>query len=222
MHFPIQLCCVALLVDISRMMSLDWGRAQSESPCRRRENMLRYHSDFFIPCHPQCEDSTRGGTLEKFSDSNHLPWKFWRLQSVKIRGSLVKRILCESLVETRDPGATWASRSGENALCFLKHLLPPVELHKYETPSTDQLAASLLFFFWQRWDFAGNSVVSVLLLEGVLWIFFFLCEVFCATLWSYIWFPAIFCQFAALPTSSQCLQLLAPSPSSLAQTAPWH
>lgn len=52
--------------------------------------------------------------------------------------------------------------------------------------------------------------------------FFFLCEVFCATLWSYIWFPAIFCQFAALPTSSQCLQLLAPSPSSLAQTAPWH
>lgn len=33
----------------------------------------------------------------------------------------------------------------------------------------------LFFFFWQRWDFAGNSVVSVLLLEGVLWIFFFFC-----------------------------------------------
>lgn len=108
--------------------------------------------------------------------------------------------------------------SGEKARRRLKHLPPPVELHKYETPSTDQLAASPLF------DRDG-ILLEILLFGCFSWRLFcgaFLCEVFCATLWSYIWFAAIFCQCAALPTSSQCLQLLASSPSSLAQTAPWH
>lgn len=82
----------------------------------------------------------------------------------------------------------------------------------------------VLFFFC--FDRDGNSVVSVLLLEGLLWVFFLFffhsCEVFCATLRSHIWCAATFCQFAALPTSSRCLQLLASAPSSLAQAAPWH
>lgn len=70
-----------------------------------------------------------------------------------------KEFFAKASLETRDPGATRASRSGENALCFLKHLLPPVELHKYETPSTDQLAASLFFFFLTEMGFCWKILL---------------------------------------------------------------
>lgn len=111
----------------------------------------------------------------------------------------------QSYVETREPGATRASRPGEDASYFVKR-------HKYERQRGSLGGSS--FFPDRGGIFAGISLVSVLLLEAVQQVVFSLSVRH--ILWSYIWFAAILCQFAVLPTSSQCLQLFASSPSRLA------